>query len=587
MPAPITEKTWPLLRRILKNYIRPHLGQMAFALLFMLLAAAMTGWQARLMQPVIDDVLKKGDKTVLFEICGGVLAAFSLRGIGIYVQRVVMNRVGQQIVSTIQCQLYQHIIGADLSFFHEQASGGLISTVINDVTVMRLALSDSVTDFIYSLFTLLGLVGLMFFMDWKLTLACFLVFPLTSLGIGRLSQRMRRNSGDTQAELARFSGLLQQTFQGVRQVKANNMQAYEIRRANQAVTRLYDLNISGYRLGALTLPLTEILSGVAICAVLLYGGYQVMRGANTPGALFAFITAFILAYDPMKKLARVSQQTQTGLAAAERVFAVLDRPVGILDAPAAVPLAAGDAKIAFENVRFRYPDGTLALDGVNLRADAGRMVALVGPSGAGKSSILNLILRFYEAESGQVVINGQDVRGVQLQSLRDHIALVSQEVVLFDDTIRANIAYGNAHADDAAIVAAAQAAFADDFISQLPQGYHTQVGEGGVKLSGGQRQRIAIARAMLRNAPILLLDEATSALDNASERAVQAALKRLEQGRTTLVVAHRLSTIMDADWIYVLDHGQVVEEGTHDILMKRAGTYARLYGLELHEGAGR
>lgn len=571
------EKTWPLLKRIIRTYIRPYMGEIAFAFLFMLLAAGMTAVQAQLMEPIIDGVLKQGNRTLLFEICGGILVAFTLRGAGLYVQNVVMNDVGQKIVSDIQRQLYRHLIQADLSFFHEHASGGLISYMTNDVNVMRMALAESVTGFAYSLLTLLALIGLMFYQDWKLAIASFIVFPLAAVGVSRLGKSMRTNSGETQAELSIFSGLLQQSFQGARQVKAYNMENYEIARVNHVIQRLFQFSVKGFRLGAVMVPMTEVLSGFAICAVLLYGGYQVMQGHNTPGALFSFITAFILAYDPMKRLAKINQQAQMGLAAAERVFEMLDRPVGITDKPDAKPFNKADTSVAFEQVRFYYPDGTLALDGLNLRAEAGRMIAIVGPSGAGKSTILNLILRFYDVAGGHVLLGGQDVQDTQLRSLRDHVALVSQEVMLFDDTVKVNIGYGREGADDAAIQAAAEAAFAHEFIMQLPQGYNTKVGENGVKLSGGQRQRIVIARAMLRNAPILLLDEATSALDNASERAVQAALKKLEQGRTTIVVAHRLSTIIDADWIYVMEHGRIVEEGKHDTLLARGGVYARLY----------
>jgi subfamily B ATP-binding cassette protein MsbA len=327
----------------------------------------------------------------------------------------------------------------------------------------------------------------------------------------------------------------------------------------------------------------EILSGLAIVTVILYGGWQVKQGQSTPGALFSFITAFLLAYDPMKRMAKVNAQLQAGLAAAERVFQLLDTTPQIVDKPTAKPLVTSDYAVRLEEVVFNYPDGSLALDHVSITVPHGHTVAIVGPSGAGKSTVINLIPRFYDVTGGAITVGGTDVRDMTMQSLRSKLALVSQETALFDDTVRANIAYGKAEATNDEIVAAAVSAFADSFIESLPCGYDTIVGEHGVKLSGGQRQRIAIARAMLRNAPILLLDEATSALDNESERAVQAALKRLQQGRTTIVVAHRLSTIVDADQIVVLEHGHVVEQGTHAELLHKQGVYARLYGLQAVE----
>jgi subfamily B ATP-binding cassette protein MsbA len=417
----------------------------------------------------------------------------------------------------------------------------------------------------------------MFYEDWMLALASFFAFPLAIQPIAKIGRRMRRVSANTQIEAGLITTLLNQTFQGARHVKAYGMEAYEEGRAATLFERMFRLIDRANRTRARASPLMEALGGAAIAVVILYGGYQVIDGSRTPGAFFTFITALLLAYQPLKSLANLNASLQEGLAAAQRLFEVLDIEPDIRDVPGARPLRVSGGEIRLEDVRFGYQPPAVALDGISLTVPAGSTVALVGPSGAGKTTVLNLIPRFYEVASGRIAIDGQDVRDVTLASLRGALALVAQEASLFDDTVRANIAYGRLDAGDAEIAAAAAAAGADRFIDELPQGYDTLVGEHGMRLSGGQRQRLAIARAMLKNAPILLLDEATSALDNESERQVQAALRRLMRGRTTLVIAHRLSTITGADLICVMDRGRIVESGKHAQLLARGGLYARLY----------
>jgi subfamily B ATP-binding cassette protein MsbA len=364
------------------------------------------------------------------------------------------------------------------------------------------------------------------------------------------------------------------------------MEQYEEQRAATLIERLFALINRAARTRSRASPVMETLGGAAIAIVILYGGHQVIGGARTPGALFSFITALLLAYQPMKSLANLNASLQEGLAAAQRVFEVLDVEPAIRDLPGARPLSIARGEICFDNVRFGYIPGTAAIDGISLTIPAGRTVALVGPSGAGKSTIINLIPRFFDVDHGAIAIDGQDIRSVTLASLRGAVALVAQEVSLFDDTVRANIAYGRFGASLAEIEAAARAAAADTFIRELPDGYDTIVGEHGVRLSGGQRQRIAIARAMLKDAPILLLDEATSALDSEAERQVQLALNTLIRGRTTLVVAHRLSTVQGADLICVVDRGQIVESGRHAELMAKDGVYTRLYSMQFADRQG-
>lgn len=574
-----------LLHRLIRNYLRPHVRLLVRGFLFMGLAAAMTGALAALMQPIIDDVFTARDKARLVEVALAVFAAFALRGVASYLQAVTLNDVGQRIVATAQRDLYRHLIRADLSFLHANASGQLMSRVINDVQVMRLAIGESLAGIGSSALTLVILIAVMFWRDWFLATISFIAFPLAAFFVARIAKRLRRVWGQTQEAIGQLSSLMGQTFSAARQVKAYGTENFEEARTGAMVDQIYRLSVKSFRVANSTGPINELLSGLAIVTVIAYGGTQVMAGNNTPGALFSFITAFLLAYEPIKKLTKLNAQMQAGLAAAERIFSVLDMHPEIKDSPEAKVLDLREASVELDRVDFAYQPDQPVLQDVSIVAPAGKTIALVGPSGAGKSSILNLVLRFYDVGKGAVRVGGQDVREVTLESLRRHFALVSQEVAIFDDSVLANIRYGSEGASDEEVMAAAKAAFAHDFIEALPMGYQTVVGENGTRLSGGQRQRISIARAMLRNAPILLLDEATSALDSESERAVQAALTKLQQGRTTIAIAHRLSTICEADLIYVMEGGQVVEVGNHAELVAKGGLYARLWRLQAGEAA--
>jgi ATP-binding cassette, subfamily B, bacterial MsbA len=472
---------------------------------------------------------------------------------------------------------------ADLAYFHANPTGTLISRFTSDAALLRSAAANVLVAIGKDAVTVVFLVGVMFYQDWLLALASFVVFPLAIHPIVGIGRRIRRVTANTQAEIGHLTTLLSQTFQGARYVKAYGMEHYEEHRAAGFIERLFAMIDRGTRARSRASPIMETLGGAAVAIVILYGGHQVISDARTPGALFSFITALLLAYQPLKSLANLNASLQEGLAAAQRIFEVLDVEPMIRDVPGATPLGIAGGEICFENVHFGYVPGAVAIDGVSLRIPAGRTVALVGPSGAGKSTILNLIPRFFDVAAGSITIDGQDIRSVTLASLRGAIAFVAQEVSLFDDTVRANIAYGRFGASTSEIEEAARAAAADAFIRELPNGYNTVVGEHGVRLSGGQRQRIAIARAMLKDAPILLLDEATSALDSESERQVQAALSMLIRGRTTLVIAHRLSTVQGADLICVVDRGKVVESGRHSELIARGGPYARLYSMQFVE----
>jgi subfamily B ATP-binding cassette protein MsbA len=577
--------TIPLVRRLARDFLRPYAGRMGLALLCMALMAAATASNAWLMEPMLDRVFVAHDERLLLIIPVAVIALALLKGFSNYWQSVLMTTVGQRVVADIQLALFARLMRADIAYFHANPTGTLISRFTNDAGMLRGATTTVLAGIGKEAVTTAFLVALMFYQDWALALIAALVFPIAIRPLATIGRRMRRVSANTQNEVGQFTTLLDQTFQGARHVKAYGMEAYETKRAARLIENLYSLVERAQRIRSVASPLMETLGGVAVALVILYGGHQVISAQRSPGAFFSFITALLLAYQPIKALAGLNVNLQEGLAAAQRIFTVLDVEPEIRELPNAQPLAPKGGEIRFADVRFAYANGALALDGVSLIVPAGKTVALVGASGGGKSTLLNLIARFYDVGAGAVTIDGMDVREATLASLRGAIALVSQEVSLFDDTVRANIAYGRFGASEAEIMAAAKAAAADDFIRALPQGYETPVGEHGVKLSGGQRQRLAIARAMLKNAPILLLDEATSALDTESERQVQAALKLLMQGRTTVVIAHRLSTVVDADLIHVVDGGRVVESGTHGELLRQDGIYARLYQLQFADQA--
>jgi len=569
-----------LVARLVRDFMRPHVRRIVLAFILMGLAAGSTAGRAWLMQPVLDLIFVAREGSLLLLIAGGAFALALVKGLADYGEAVLMTRVGQRVIADVQIALFARLMRADLAYFHANPTGMLISRFTSDAALLRGAAANVLAAIGRDAVTVVFLVGVMFYQDWLLALVSFFVFPLAIRPIVGIGRRIRRVTANTQAEIGQLTTLLNQTFQGARHVKAYGMEQYEERRAVGLIERLFTLIDRGTRMRSRASPMMETLGGAAIAVVILYGGHQVISGGRSPGALFSFITALLLAYQPLKSLAYLNASLQEGLAAAQRIFEVLDVEPAIRDRPTARPLRISGGEIRFDNVSFGYVPGAVAIDRLSLTIPAGRIVALVGPSGAGKSTILNLIPRFFDVGAGSITIDGQDVRSVTLSSLRGAIALVAQEVSLFDDTVRANIAYGRFGASTDEIEAAARAAAADAFIRQLPQGYDTLVGEHGILLSGGQRQRIAIARAMLKNAPILLLDEATSALDNEAERQVQSALSALIRGRTTLVIAHRLSTVQSADLIYVIDRGVVVESGRHEELLSRDGLYSRLYAMQ-------
>ena len=569
-----------LVKRLFKESIRPYLKWIILSLICMAGVAAATAASAWLMKPVINEVFVAKNETLLLPISLAVIFTFAVKGLSNYGQSVSISYVGQRIVTDTQHRLYEHLIEMELGFFQRSSTGSLLSRFTVDINMMRNAVSNALTGIGKDSLTLVFLVGVMFYQDWLLSLIAFFAFPIAIFPIVNLGKRIRAVTLDTQEEYGIFTTVLEQTFQGARVVKAYNSEDYEKARVRQIAERLFGLVFKSMRIRSLASPVMETLGGLAVALVIFYGGYRVIGQSMAPGSFFSFITALLLAYEPVKRLANLNATLQEGLAGAERLFAMLDLKPGIKEQPNARDLAIKNGEIKLNNIAFSYVDEQKVLNNISLNIPAGKLVALVGPSGSGKSTILNLIPRFFDVDAGNITIDGSELREITFASLRKNIGLVSQEITLFDDTIKANISYGQPTASEEKITEAAKNALAHDFIMEMPEGYDTYVGEQGIKLSGGQRQRLAIARAMLKDAPILLLDEATSSLDAESESLIQQALFKLMKGRTTLVIAHRLSTIIDADLIYVVDKGEIVESGDHNTLIKNGGPYSRLYSVQ-------
>lgn len=590
LPPVKRKSTYAILRPLIGKYMSPYWKQLGVAVFFMLIAAFSTALFAKLLQPILDSAMIGVQKnpetiTVVYPLGLAILASFIVRGFATYLQTTHMNKISQHVVADIQRDVFSHFMSLDLSFFHNNRSGQLVSRVTNDVSVMRAAVSDSFIGIGYNFLTLVFLFGVMVWQDWELTLITLIAFPVASGLVVYLGRRLRKVSKSIQNQTAHLMGVLTQIFQGVRQVQAYGMEEHEKIKAGQAVNAVRDLNIKSVRIGNLSTPINETMVGLVTFAVIVYGGHRIAAGLLTPGELISFIAAFGLAYEPMKKLAKLNNSLQLGVGAAERVLDMMAQKPHILSAPNAVELSCTKPTITFDHITFSYEgQETPALNDISFEAHAGQVTALVGASGSGKSTLLNLLLRFYDPQQGKILIDGQSIQNLTIPSLRRHMALVSQDITIFDDTLAANIGYGNQNATMQDIIDAAKLAEAHKFIQEMPQGFNTIVGEHGVRLSGGQRQRIALARAIIRKAPILLLDEATSALDNESERLIQDSLQKLQKDKTTLVIAHRLSTIQNADQILVFDQGRIVEIGTHSQLLEKNGYYSRMHGTLISNG---
>lgn len=572
--------TRTIISRILRDYISRHKNAVALASVCMIVAALATAANAYLLQPALDEIFVNKNADMLYYIPAAVIGVALIGGLATYGHVNLMRHVGQSIIARMQVELFEHLLRSDVGMFHDQSTGKLVSRFTNDIQLMRTGVSSALTGMVKELLSMVFLIGVMFIQSWELSLFSFIFFPLSVFPILRLGKRMRKITDGTQKKIGEFAGQLDETFSAVRMVKAYGREDYEVAKAEDTVQGLYRMYMKASRVQSAAGPLIELAGSIAIAGIILYGGNEAMEGRLTGGEFVSFVAALVMAYRPLRTMAGLNTQIQEGISAARRLFEALDAKPRVVEVENATPLELKGGEISFEQVSFHYDAEVPALQDVSLHVPAGKMVALVGPSGAGKSTIMNLLLRFYDVNAGFVTIDGQDISGLTFASLRGAMALVSQEVTLFDDTVYENIAYGRAGATWDEVEKAAKAADAHEFIARLPQGYDTRIGPSGLKLSGGQRQRLSIARAMLKNAPILLLDEATSSLDSASEQSVQKALTELMQHRTTLVIAHRLSTIRHADCIYVLDRGTVVESGTHEELLARSGIYRRLHDTQ-------
>jgi len=567
--------TYRRMLHYLRPYVWPH-GILAVA--FMLAFSSIESSVPFLIKFIIDNLSMQRPDTLPL-LAGLAFGLSMLRGIVGFVAGYLNDWIGQRVVTDMRNELTTHLQELDLAYFNRQRAGQIVSRVTADVTLVRSSVTDAVRSMFQDTTTLIGLVAGAFYMDWVLALVAVVVFPIAGLPLRLFSKSQRQNSRRQQEAAARLNAMLHENVQGNRVVKLFNQEEYEATRFHEQDERIFKLFMRSSRVRSL--PITDLLAAPAIAGILWYGGARFIADPRGAGAQFAaFLAAVILLYEPFKKLVKTNYTIQQGIAGAERVFALMDIRQEVIDRPGAVALCGLRDCVAFEGVWFEYEPGTPVLRDINLRIPVGKVVALVGMSGGGKSTLSDLIPRLYDVTRGRITIDGVDIRDFTLESLRAHIAVVAQFTFLFNDTVRTNIAYGTRDAGMDAIVAAARAANAHDFITALPRGYETSIGDLGVRLSGGQRQRLAIARAILKNAPILILDEATSALDTESEGVVQEALERLMVHRTTLVVAHRLSTVRRADRIVVVSHGQIVESGTHEELLARRREYRKLYELQ-------
>ncbi len=590
------------LRR-LYPYIRPYGGLLVLSVLLLFGSALLEGAIVVLLEPIFNawsgkptiagqgsfgtftDWLGLGDGSLVKIPAYLVLFAF-IKGVFLYAAEYSMSYTGQQVVASLRNRLHGHLLQQSMAFFSATSTGQLMARVITDTERIQESVSKTLTDAARQVVLLLVFLAILLYLDWKLTLATFALVPMVAAIIFKLGERLRKVALRSQKNLAEISASLQETIVGQRIVKAFSMEDYEQQRFQEMVAQQARNNLGVARISALSSPLMEVLGYLAVAPLLLYANYQIRNGNElTLAEIAIFIVALFRLYDPLRKLSRIHLQFQQAFASSERVFELLDRTVDLQEVPRAIDLAPFSREIRFENVSLRYDNHRQAhaLKDIDLIIRQGETVALVGSSGSGKSSLAGLIPRFYDATQGRVVIDGIDVRQATLASLRRQVAMVSQETFLFNDTLRNNIAYGQQDLPQQRIEEAAQAAYIHDFIASMPHGYGTVVGERGEQLSGGQRQRIAIARAVLKNAPILILDEATSALDSESERLVQKALENLMRHSTTVVIAHRLSTVRQADRIVVLQAGRIAEVGDHESLMERSGVYQRLYELQFED----
>jgi len=565
-----------LLALIKDNWFRLFL-----AMVCMMVIALATSATAFLVKPALDDIFFNKDIKMLKLIPIVVIIIYLLRGLGMYSQAYLMTYVGESVIRKLRNSLYDHIQDLPISFFHKEKTGTLMSRVTNDVGVIKSMVSTAVTGALKDVFTIVGLTIVIFYRDWKMALFALIILPIAFIPVVKFGRRVRKVSTGCQEAIADLSSFLHETFAGNKIVKAFGMELYEKKRFHEKTLNLFKLEMKAVIASSLSSPIMEFLAGLGIAFIIWYGGSKVISGTSTPGTFFSFMAAVLMLYDPVKKLSGLNNAIQQGLAASDRVFGIIDRKSEIAEADNPVEIQSRPHCVTVDNVFFKY-DEQMVLKNINLDVRAGEILALVGMSGGGKTSLVNLIPRFYDVTKGAILVDGVDIRKASISSLRKQIAIVTQEPILFNDTVRNNVAYGNQNASQKEIENAVKAAYAYDFIQGFPDKYDTIIGELGARLSGGEKQRICIARALLKDAPILILDEATSSLDTESEMLVQKALENLMKGRTTFVIAHRLSTIDYAHRIVVIVGGRIVEEGKQEELIARRGEFYKLYQMQFN-----
>jgi len=558
-------------------------SKLVIAMVGMVIVAGFNAAQAYMVKPLLDEIFVNKDKVLLNILPLALLAIFLVKGIFYFIYSYLLEWVGQCVIRDLRNRLYAHLNRLPLSFFHHTPTGELISRIVNDVTLLQGAVSHALIRILRDFVSVIGLLGVIFVMDWRLACMSMIFLPLAAAPIVIFGKKFRRVSTRYQKGVGDTTNILHETIGGARIVKAFCMEKQEEKRFADQIQDLFNTLMTETKYRCLSHPMIEFLGGVGISMIIWFGGMQVLKGTSTMGAFMSFLTALIMLYEPVKGVSKINSTIQSGLAAATRIFNLLDIAPDIVEKPDALVLPPFHNCIEFRDVSFAYEPGEPVLHGVNLKVQRGEVLAVVGPSGGGKTTLANLLPRFHDVESGAVLFDGYDIRDLSLYSLRSQIALVTQQTILFNDTVHNNIAYGSRDCTEDDVRRAADAAFALGFIEELPDGFATVIGESGARLSGGQRQRISIARAILKDAPILVLDEATSALDTESERKVQKALENLMKNRTTIVIAHRLSTIKDADRIIVMQAGRLVEEGTHDQLLRAHGVYEGLYNMQYAE----
>ena len=574
-----------LLSRFISDWVKPRWRDLVVAIALTGLLAAATGGYPMIIKLSFDTLLG-GNTAALPWVLAAIVGVTLARSLFLYLQTVASNRIVLRMTTDIQKAAFAHLLGADFARLARETPGRLMSRLTNDVGFIQQAAQAALNTAVRDALMIIALVASMIYLDWMMSLIVLGVYPIAALPIAVISDRLRKVAKRTQSELGDMTSLLAEKLSGARLIKAFRLESYATEKVNASFEQVFKLRLKAVRNRARLDPMLEALGGLAVAGVISLAYWRITSGISTVGDFMGFVTALLMASQPIRALGNLTGKIQEGLAAAESVYGILDEKPLITDAPDAKPLVIQAGAIRFEGVSFRYgADAATAINDVTLDVPGGATVALVGRSGAGKTTLINLVPRLFDVTAGRITIDGSDVRAVTLASLRDQIAIVSQDVTLFDDTIAGNIALGRLDATRGEIEAAARSAAAHEFILAQPRGYDTMIGDRGLRLSGGQRQRLALARAILKDAPILLLDEATSALDTESERLVHEALGRFTRNRTTLVIAHRLSTVQNADLICVMDQGRVIETGTHGALMQKGDAYARLVRAQLMEGS--